>query len=89
VEKKEIKTSGFFGCLFGLWYKKRRMENVHMFLYNLKHNSFDRHSEPIVAPGIRPLDAVDGKNRRRFSRRLINLVPKKYSLPKDHFGREI
>jgi hypothetical protein len=38
---------------------------------------------------VRPLDAVEGKNRRRFSRRLTNLVPKKYSLPKDHFGREI
>jgi hypothetical protein len=29
------------------------------------------------------------RSKQKKSRRLTNLVPKKYSLPKDHFGREI
>jgi hypothetical protein len=29
------------------------------------------------------------RRKQKKSRRLTNLVPKKYSLPKDHFGREI
>jgi hypothetical protein len=29
------------------------------------------------------------RSKQKKSKRLTNLVPKKYSLPKDHFGREI
>jgi hypothetical protein len=52
--------------------------------YSSKLN-YDRLFEPTAAGESLRMS----RSKQKKSRRLTNLVPKKYSLPKDHFGREI
>jgi hypothetical protein len=52
--------------------------------YSSKLN-YDRLFEPTAAGESLRMS----RSKQKKSRRLTNLVPKKYSLPKDHFGKEI